>query len=65
MEFEFEIRDYLHHEGDKCKFEVYDHYRFVASFNPDPHENLTVCKNPGKLDQKLLHSIADILEKFN
>lgn len=61
-EFEFEIRDYVHHASDKCQFEVYDDNELVASFNPDPHEHLSVCKNPGNLDKKLLNLIADKLE---
>lgn len=60
----FEVRDYLHHEDDKCKFEVFKDDRLVLSFNPDLHENLSVCKNPGNLDNKLVHLIADELEKY-
>ncbi|MFA6085451.1 hypothetical protein [Mucilaginibacter sp.] len=63
-EFDFEVRDYLHHEGEKCKFEVFKDHTLVVSFNPDPHENLTVCKNPGNLDKQLVHLIADKLERY-
>ncbi|AMR33632.1 hypothetical protein A0256_20465 [Mucilaginibacter sp. PAMC 26640] len=64
-EYDFEIREYMHHNGDKCKLEVYDQDELVASFNPDPHENFTVCKNPGNLDNTLLHLIADKLDHLS
>jgi hypothetical protein len=64
-EFDFEVRDYLHHEGEKCKFDVFKDDMLVVSFNPDPHEHLTVCKNPGNLDKQLVHLIADELERFS
>lgn len=64
QEYEFEVREYLHHQDEKCQFEIFDNDRMVASFNPDPHEHLSVCKNPGNLDKKLLHLIADKLEPY-
>jgi len=60
----FEVKDYLHHEGEKCKFEVYKDNHLVISFDPHPHEAVTVCKNPGKLDKELVHLIADKLEAY-
>jgi hypothetical protein len=63
-ELNFEVRDYLHHEDEKCKFEVFKDDILIVSFNPDPHEHLTVCKNPGNLDKQLVHLIADKLEHF-
>lgn len=58
----FDVADYLHHDGERCKFEVYQDDRFVASFEPDPHHYLHVCKNAGVLDEETLHLIADQLE---
>ena len=60
----FEVKDYLHHEGEKCQFEVYKDDQLVVSFEPHPHEVLTVCKNPGNLDKTLVHLIADKLEAY-
>ncbi|MCJ8209157.1 hypothetical protein MUY27_05520 [Mucilaginibacter sp. RS28] len=58
----FQVADYLHQEGEHCKFEVYNNGDFIASFQPDAHQFLHVCKNPGKLDEEVLHLIADQLE---
>jgi hypothetical protein len=61
----FEVADYLHHEGDKCKFEVYQQGVFVAGFEPDAHQYLHVCKNPGNVEEEVLHLIADKIESYN
>lgn len=61
----FEVLDYVHHPSDRCKFEVYAHGNFVASFEPDPNGHLQICKNNGKLDEELLHLVADEIETFN
>lgn len=63
--FDFEVSDYVHQEGDKCKFEVYHEGTLAAAFEPDAHEYLRLCKNPGKLDEELLHLIADKLESMH
>jgi hypothetical protein len=60
----FEVRDYLHHEGDKCKFEVFIGEKMVVSLNPDEH-TLSVCKNPGKLDDMTIHRIIDRIEAYH
>ena len=63
-ELAFEVREYMHHDSEKCKIEVFKDEAMVVSFNPDQHEHLSVCQNPGKLDKQLVHLIADHLEKF-
>ncbi|RVT97288.1 hypothetical protein EOD41_19175 [Mucilaginibacter limnophilus] len=63
--YEFEVHDFAHHEGERCKFEVYDQGTFIAAFEPDDHEYLRICKNPGKVDQEVLHLIADKLESMH
>ncbi|RYY34063.1 MAG: hypothetical protein EOP46_14635 [Sphingobacteriaceae bacterium] len=63
--YDFEVHDYAHHDGDKCKFEIFDDGKMVAAFEPDNHEYLRICKNPGKLDEEVLHLIADKLEAMN
>lgn len=60
----FEVKDYLHHDDEKCKFDIYQNDILVLSLKPDPHEHLTVCKNPGNLDKKLVNLIADKLEHY-
>jgi hypothetical protein len=62
---QFAVADYLHHEGERCKFEIFRDEQLVASFRPDVHEYLTVCSNPGNLDEELLHLIADKIESLH
>ena len=58
----FEVADYVHHMENHCKFEVYQHGEFVASFEPDSHKLLHLCKNTGLLQEEVLYLIADRLE---
>ncbi|MCC8423727.1 hypothetical protein [Mucilaginibacter sp. UR6-11] len=61
----FEIRDYMHHEGEQCKYEVFKDNLFIGSFEPDNHKILHVCKNPGIVPEDVLHQIAEQLEGYN
>lgn len=61
----FEVRDYMHHEGEQCKYEIFKDGQFVGSFEPDNHKILHICKNPGVLPENTLHLIADQLEGFH
>ncbi|MEN0055943.1 MAG: hypothetical protein AAGC65_19845 [Mucilaginibacter sp.] len=63
--FEFEVADFIHHEGERCKFEVYKSGQMVAGFEPGNHQFLHVCKNPGNIDEDVLHLIADKIEALN
>jgi hypothetical protein len=63
--FHFEVADYIHHEHERCKFEVFQNGEFVAGFEPDAHEYLKICKNPGILDEEILYLIADKIEALN
>ncbi|MGZ3872424.1 MAG: hypothetical protein ACXVJD_05880 [Mucilaginibacter sp.] len=63
--FQFEVADYLHHEDGHCKFEVFQNGEFVAAFQPDSHEYLRICKNPGILDEEVLYLLADQIEAHN
>lgn len=62
---QFEVADYLHHNGEHCKFEVYQNNEFVASFEPDQHKFLHVCKDTGKLDEKTMNLLCDKLEHIH
>jgi len=57
----FEVGEYLHHD-DRCKFKVFENGTYVASFTPDDHDYLHICENPGKVDEELLHLLADKIE---
>ncbi|WP_299589457.1 hypothetical protein [Mucilaginibacter sp.] len=63
--YHFEVRDYMHHEGDQCKFEVFEDGKFIASFEPDGYKGLHICKNPGIVGEELLHLVAEELESYN
>jgi len=61
----FEIRDYMHHDGEQCKFELYKQGIFIASFEPGPHKHLHICKNAGVEREEVLDMVADALEQYN
>ena len=59
----FEVRDYLHHEEDRCKFEVFQDGKMLVSLEPD-EDSLRICKNPGRLDVETIHLIIDKIEYY-
>lgn len=61
----YEVVDYMHHENDHCKFEVFSGEKLLASFEPDKYGHLHLCKNPGNVDKVVLHEIAEKLESYN
>ena len=63
--YHLEVRDYMHHTDDQCKYEVYNDGLFIGSFEPDNHKYLHICKNPGVVDEGLLHLVADQLEGYH
>lgn len=62
---QFEVAEYLHHNGDRCKFDVFQDGEFVAAFAPDAQDYLHICKNPGILQEELLYLIADKIEALH
>jgi hypothetical protein len=61
----FEVRDYMHHDGESCKFEVFKEGVFIVSFEPGPHKRLHICRDGAVEAEELLDLIADELESFN
>ena len=61
----FEIADYAHDEHNACKFEVYQENKMIASFEPDRRGILHICKNPGNVDDEILHKIAERIESYH
>lgn len=61
----FEVKDYMHHDGESCKYEVFENGQFIGSFEPDPHHHLHICKDAGIVQAPILHSIAEHLERYN
>lgn len=62
---QFEVRDYAHDDDSRCKFEIYQNERLIASFEPDKRGFLHICKNPGKVEEEVLHLIAEKLETYH
>jgi hypothetical protein len=58
----FEVGEYAHHDGDRCKFRVYENGEYVASFTPDDQDFLNICQNPGGVEEEILHLLADQIE---
>jgi hypothetical protein len=58
----FEVGEYDHQKDTKCKFRLFEHAAFMASFEPDAHDFLHICQNPNKLDEEILHMLADEIE---
>jgi len=61
----FEAVDYVHHDHDHCKFEIFNGEQLLASFEPDKYGHLHICMNPGNLEKDVLHEIAEKLEMYN
>jgi hypothetical protein len=61
----FEIKDYMHHDGESCKYEVFENGQFVGSFETDAHKHLHICKDAGLLKTEILHTIAGQLERYS
>jgi hypothetical protein len=61
----FEVRDYMHHEGEQCKYEIFKDGQFIGSLEPGKHKILHICKNPGLVPEDTLHLIANQLETYN
>lgn len=62
--YNFEGVDFPHHDDQGCRFEVFQHGELIASFEPDKNEVVRICNNPGKVDRKILHLIAEHLEAY-
>ena len=58
----FEVGEYLHHNDESCKYRVFENGKFVAGFEPDLHNYLHICQNPGSIDEEILHLLADQIE---
>jgi hypothetical protein len=61
----FEVRDYMHHEDEKCKYEIFRDGQFIGSLEPDNHKCLHVCKDAGVVPAHTLHLIAEQLEGYH
>jgi len=62
--YDFEVGEYPHPDELRCKVSVYTNGKLVASFTPDRHHILHLCKNHGNLKEPLLHAVADRIEQL-
>lgn len=56
---EYQVMD---QQTDKCEYEVYFDRHLMAVFEPDEHEYIHICRNPGGLDEEVIVQIADRIE---
>ncbi|QEM04977.1 hypothetical protein DIU31_016185 [Mucilaginibacter rubeus] len=61
----FEVGEYVHHDDTKCKYKVFENGVMIASFEPDHHDFLHICQNPGEVNEEILHLLADQIEKHH
>jgi hypothetical protein len=57
--FNFQV---VNKETESCEYEVYAGDKLVAVFEPDEHEYIRICRNPGGLDEEVIIGIADRIE---
>jgi hypothetical protein len=62
--YDFQVGEYPHHDELRCKLNVFQDGKLVASFTPDRHHILHLCKNYANLKEPLLHAIADRVEQL-
>ncbi|MBC7913870.1 MAG: hypothetical protein H7Y07_07085 [Pyrinomonadaceae bacterium] len=59
----FDVLDYAQdHDHNRCTFEILQHGKIIAAFEPDNRGFLHICKNCGVVEEETLHLIADKLE---
>lgn len=60
----FMVKDYVHQEGEKCKFEVFRLGTLILSLEPDG-DTFRTCSNPGGLNEETVNQIIDQIESFH
>lgn len=63
--YRFEVGEYPHQDELRCKFNVHYQGKLVATFAPDRHQVLHLCKNYGNMKEPLLHLVADQIETLH
>ncbi len=58
----FQVKEYPHHDNQRCRYRAFENGQFVASFEPDPHNFLHLCQNTGLVTETLLYQLADQIE---
>lgn len=65
IDYPFQVSEHPHHDALRCKFGIHYHGKLVATFAPDRHHILHLCKNYGTLSEPLLHLIAEKVEQLH
>ncbi|MDB5143351.1 MAG: hypothetical protein JWQ66_2064 [Mucilaginibacter sp.] len=60
----FMVKDCVHHEGDKCKFEVFRLGTVILSLEPDG-DTFRTYSNPGGLHEEIINQIIDQIEAYH
>jgi hypothetical protein len=60
----FIVKDFVHHEDGKCKFEVYRLGQLILSLEPDD-DTFRTCQNPGELKKEMINQIIDQIESYH
>lgn len=61
--YEFTVAQFPFRET--CKYSVFYEGQLVASFEPDRHHVLNICKNHSNFDEALLGLLADEIEYWH
>ncbi|MFA6084247.1 hypothetical protein [Mucilaginibacter sp.] len=58
------VKDFVHHEDGKCKFEVYRLGQLILSLEPDG-DTFRTCQNPGEVKKEMINQIIDKIEWYH
>ena len=58
----FQVSEHPHADNKRCKYRVFEHGAFVASFEPDAQNFLHICQNAAGLNEELLYELAGQIE---
>ncbi len=65
IDYPFQVSEHPHEDARRCKFGIHYHGKLVATFAPDRHHVLHLCKNYGTLSEPLLNLIAEKVEQLH
>jgi hypothetical protein len=60
----FMVKDYVHPEDSKCKFEIYRLGQLILSLEPDG-DTFRTCQNPGEVKEEMINQIIDQIESYH
>ena len=60
----FMVKDLVHPEDSKCKFEVYRLGQLILSLEP-AGDTFRTCQNPGEVKKEMIYQIIDQIESYH